>query len=124
MSDHAGRDDLSLRLGLYPFDTRRGWRSPRRAGHPSEATAPGIVIKCDLLGALRVKQKDKGGATLRNDRYIFCPRKEDAEDEPVAADHVPEHLRREIEQFFRSSVSETGKEIRFKGWQDAKAARK
>ena len=73
---------------------------------------------------MRVKQKDKGGATLRNDRYIFCPCKEDAEDEPVAADHVPEHLRREIEQFFRSSVSETGKEIRFKGWQDANAARK
>ncbi|MGX9143463.1 inorganic diphosphatase [Mesorhizobium sp. 128a] len=88
------------------------------------ATAPGIVIKCDLLGALRVKQKEKGGAALRNDRYIFCPRKEDAEDEPVAADQVPEHLRREIEQFFLSSVLGTGKTIRFKGWQDANAARK
>ncbi|MBA1140637.1 inorganic diphosphatase [Mesorhizobium neociceri] len=88
------------------------------------ATAPGIVIKCDLLGALRVKQKDKGGAALRNDRYIFSPRNEDAEHEPVAADHVPEHLRREIEQFFRSSVLGTGKAIRFKGWQDAAEARK
>lgn len=87
------------------------------------ASAPGVVIKCDLLGALRVKQKERGGAALRNDRYILCPRKEDAEDEPVA-DRVPEHLRREIEQFFRSSVSETGKEIRFKGWQDAAEARK
>ena len=87
------------------------------------ASAPGVVIKCDLLGALRVKQKERGGAALRNDRYILCPRKEDAEDEPVA-DRVPEHLRRVIEQFFRSSVSETGKEIRFKGWQDAAEARK
>lgn len=86
------------------------------------ATAPGIVIKCDLLGALRVKQKDKGGAAVRNDRYIFCPCKEDAEDEPVVADYVPENLRREIEQFFRSSVLGTGKTIKFKGWQDAKEA--
>ena len=88
------------------------------------ATAPGIVIKCDLLGALRVKQKDEGGATLRNDRYILCPRNEDAADELIAADRVPEDLRREIEQFFRSSVLGTGKTIKFKGWQDAKEARR
>ena len=88
------------------------------------ATAPGVVVKCDLLGALRVRQKDHGGETLRNDRYVLCPRKEDAEDEPVAADHVPEHLRREIEQFFLSSVLGTGKTIKFKGWQSAHEARR
>nr|WP_244571347.1 hypothetical protein [Mesorhizobium carmichaelinearum] len=64
------------------------------------ATAPGVVIKCDLLGALSVKQKDEGGEVLRNDRYILWPHKEDAPDEPLAADHVPDDLRREIEQFF------------------------
>jgi inorganic pyrophosphatase len=32
-----------------------------------------VVIKCDLLGALRVTQKDLGGEALRNDRYILCP---------------------------------------------------
>ncbi|RWC88912.1 MULTISPECIES: inorganic diphosphatase [unclassified Mesorhizobium] len=88
------------------------------------ATGPGTVIKCNLLGALRVKQKDQGGEALRNDRYVFCPHKEDAEDEPVAADRVPEHLRREIEQFFLSSVLGTGKTIKFKGWQDAGEARR
>ncbi|TJX72518.1 MAG: inorganic diphosphatase, partial [Mesorhizobium sp.] len=88
------------------------------------ATGPGTVIKCNLLGALRVKQKDHGGEALRNDRYVFCPHKEDAEDEPVAADRVPEHLRREIEQFFLSSVLGTGKTIKFKGWQDAGDARR
>jgi inorganic pyrophosphatase len=88
------------------------------------ATAPGVVIKCDLLGALSVKQKDEGGKTLRNDRYVFCPHKEDAPDEPVAADHVPDHLRREIEQFFLTSVLGTGKKIKFKGWRDAAEARR
>ena len=87
------------------------------------STAPGVVIKCDLLGALRVKQKDEGGKIMRNDRYVFCPHKEDAPDEPIAADHVPDHLRREIEQFFLASVLGTGKRIKFKGWQDASEAR-
>mgnify|MGYP001027199500 CR=1 FL=1 len=88
------------------------------------ASVPGIVIKCDLLGALRVKQKDPGGETLRNDRYVFCPHKEDAPDEPVATDHVPDKLRREIEQFFLSSVLGTGKTVKFRGWQNADEARR
>src|SRR6478609_1877836 len=88
------------------------------------STAPGVVIKCNLLGALSVKQKDEGGKALRNDRYIFCPHREDATDEPVAADRVPDDLRREIEQFFLSSVLGTGKTIRFKGWQNAAEARR
>jgi inorganic pyrophosphatase len=87
------------------------------------AAAPGVVIKCDLMGALRVKQRDPGGAKVRNDRYIFCPHKEDAPDEPVAAADVPQDLRREIEQFFLSSVLGTGKKIKLKGWQNAAEAK-
>jgi inorganic pyrophosphatase len=86
------------------------------------ASAPGVVIKCDLLGAVRVRQKDEGGKAVRNDRYVFCPHKEDAPDEVVAADRVPDDLRREIEQFFQTSVLGTGKKIKFKGWQDAAEA--
>ena len=88
------------------------------------STAPGVVIKCNLLGALRVKQKDEGGKILRNDRYVFCPHREDAQDEQVATDHVPGDLRREIEQFFHSSVLGTGKTITYKGWQNAAEARR
>ncbi|MDX8534331.1 inorganic diphosphatase [Mesorhizobium sp. VK25A] len=87
------------------------------------AAAPGVVIKCDLMGALRVKQRDPGGAKVRNDRYIFYPHKEDAPDEPVAAADVPQDLRREIEQFFLSSVLGTGKKIKLKGWQNAAEAK-
>ncbi|MDW6023397.1 inorganic diphosphatase [Mesorhizobium sp. BAC0120] len=86
------------------------------------ATAPGIVIKCDLLGALCVKQKDQDGIVVRNDRYVFSPHKEDAADEQVAAAGVPDRLRREIEQFFLSSVVGTGKTIKFKGWHDTREA--
>ncbi|TGV50641.1 inorganic pyrophosphatase, partial [Mesorhizobium sp. M2D.F.Ca.ET.160.01.1.1] len=38
------------------------------------------------------------------------------------ADHVPDELRREIEQFFFSSVLGTGKKLKLKGWQDAEEA--
>ena len=86
------------------------------------ATAPGVVIKCNLLGAVSIKQRDQDGPALRNDRYILSPHREDAPDEPVAADHVPEELRHEIEQFFLSSVLGTGKTIKFKGWRDVDEA--
>ncbi|MDG4897472.1 inorganic diphosphatase [Mesorhizobium sp. WSM4976] len=86
------------------------------------ATAPGVVIKCALLGAVRLKQTDDDGNRIRNDRYIFCPHKEDAPDEPITDGHVPDELRREIEQFFFSSVLGTGKKIKLKGWQDADEA--
>jgi inorganic pyrophosphatase len=87
------------------------------------AAAPGVVIKCNLLGALRLKQKDPDGTKVRNDRFIFCPHKQDAPDEPVASDDVPGQLRREIEQFFFSSVLGTGKKIKLEGWQNAAEAR-
>lgn len=44
-------------------------------------------------------QKEDGEA-VRDDRYIFCPHAEDAQGEATAPDGVPEHLLREIEQFF------------------------
>ena len=86
-------------------------------------SAPGVVIKCDLLGSLRVKQKDADGAVMRNDRYVFRPHKTDAASEAAAADCVPEHLRREIEQFFQNSIQGTGKTIKLKGWRDAETSR-
>ncbi|GLS28362.1 inorganic pyrophosphatase [Mesorhizobium albiziae] len=88
------------------------------------ATAPGIVIKCDLLGALRVQQTDQDGKVLRNDRYVFAPHKEDAPNELVAEDHVSDRLRGEIEQFFLSSVLGTGKTLKFEGWHGAQDALK
>ena len=88
------------------------------------ATAPGVVIKCNVLGAVRIKQKEAEGEVLRNDRYILCPHNQDASHEPIGQDGVPDHLRSEIEQFFLTSVLGTGKKIKVKGWQDAAEARR
>ena len=56
---------------------------------------------------------------MRNDRYIFCPQKEDARSEPLANDELPDRLRSEIEQFFLMSVSGTDKQVKFEGWHES-----
>jgi len=85
------------------------------------ASAPGVVIQCQLLGSIQIEQKEDG-ETFRNDRFIFCPVKEDAEDEREVADGLPDDLKAEIEQFFQASVLNSKKKIKFKGWQSAKKA--
>jgi inorganic pyrophosphatase len=84
------------------------------------ASPSGIVMRCSLLGALTVEQTERG-KTVRNDRYIFCPQKRDAEDAEVAKD-VPKDLRDEIEQFLQASVLGSDKKLQFKGWQNPKKA--
>jgi inorganic pyrophosphatase len=86
------------------------------------ATAPGIVMKCSLLGVLAVEQTEKR-ETVRNDRYILCPHKEDAEDAQIA-DGVPKELRDEIEQFLAASVLGTDKKLKFQKWKNHKQALK
>jgi inorganic pyrophosphatase len=84
------------------------------------ASAPGIVMKCALLGALAVEQTEKR-KTVRNDRYIFCPQKQDAEDAAIS-DEVPKELREKIEQFLQASVLGSDKKLKFLGWKGSKAA--
>jgi inorganic pyrophosphatase len=114
---------------IYPYDWGFVPSTLGEDGDPLDglvvhqaASAPGVVINCHLLGALRVKQKDAEGSQFHNDRYIFRPHKQDAHDKPVLEDHVPDDLRHEIEQFFLSSVLGTGKKIELEGWCDAKEA--
>jgi inorganic pyrophosphatase len=85
------------------------------------ASAPGVVIKCELLAALRVMQTENG-ESVRNDRYVFCPHKPDAHSESLISEDIPDRLRSEIEQFFLASVSGTDKKVEFEGWHDARQA--
>ncbi|RWO84916.1 MAG: inorganic diphosphatase [Mesorhizobium sp.] len=85
------------------------------------ASAPGVVIKCDLLAALRV-MRTENAETVRNDRYVFCPHRQDAHSGSLLGENVPDRLRSEIEQFFLASVSGTDKQIEFEGWHDSSQA--
>jgi inorganic pyrophosphatase len=85
------------------------------------ASAPGVVIRCQLLGSIQIEQSEDG-ESFRNDRFLFCPRKEDAEDEREIEDGLPRALKQEIEQFFQASILNSKKKIKFKGWQAAEKA--
>jgi inorganic pyrophosphatase len=111
----------------YPFD----WGFiPSTLGEDGDAldgmvvhqatSAPGIVMKCTLLGALAVEQTEKR-KMVRNDRYIFCPHKQDAEDAGIS-DGVSKELRDQIEQFLEASVLGSDKKLTFLGWKGSKAA--
>ena len=108
---------------IYPYD----WGFiPSTLGDDGDAldglvvhhtvTAPGIVIKCRLLGALLVEQTE-GGRTVRNDRFVLYPAKESADD--IVQNGVPPRLKKEIEQFFQASILGSDRRVKFDGWQSA-----
>jgi inorganic pyrophosphatase len=79
------------------------------------ASAPGVLIPCRLLGAVKVEQRENG-KTLRNDRYLLRPAKAPRSADLTDATCLPQRTRKEIEQFFAASVMGTGKELNFAGW--------
>ncbi|HTV69134.1 MAG TPA: inorganic diphosphatase [Rhizobiaceae bacterium] len=110
----------ALPLGLsYPYDWGFIPSTLGEDGDPLDGlvihgatTAPGVVIKCDLLGCLAVRQQNSDGMILRNDRFILWPHPADAPTET----NVCKRLRGEIEEFFEAAVAGTGKQLIFEGW--------
>src|SRR5712675_1438313 len=66
----------SLILGLsYPYDWGFIPSTEGEDGDPLDAlvlhdaaTAPGLVLKCKIIGVLEVQQREKGKKPIRNDR--------------------------------------------------------
>ena len=109
------------RRTTYPYDW--GFIPPRsgddgvrgRPRHPPGSTAPGVVIKYELLALRRPSTAQRP--------YTLSRLNENSSHEPIGQDGVSDRLQSEIEQFFMSSVLNTGKKIKVKGWQDAAEAR-
>jgi inorganic pyrophosphatase len=70
-----------LLLGLtYPYDWGFIPSTKGQDGDPIDAlvlhdaaTAPGLVLRCKIIGVLEVLQKEKGKKGIRNDRLIAVP---------------------------------------------------
>ena len=70
----------ALFLGLtYPYDWGFIPSTKGEDGDPIDAlvlhdatTAPGLVLKCKIIGVLEVLQSEKGKKGIRNDRLIAC----------------------------------------------------
>src|SRR2546423_13840441 len=114
----------ALILGLtYPYDWGFIPSTEGEDGDPVDvlvmhdaATAPGLVLKCKVIGVLEVVQSEKGKKGLRNDRLIAVPRDSHREYADKDARDLPKPVRKEIEKFFVATDELEDKSLKFLGW--------
>jgi len=118
-----------LILGLtYPYDWGFVPSTSGDDGDPVDAlvlhdaaTAPGLVLKCKIIGVLQVAQREKGKKSIRNDRLIAVPRDSHREKSDKDARDLPKEVRKEIEKFFVATDELDDKELEFLGWKGPKS---
>jgi inorganic pyrophosphatase len=118
-----------LMLGLtYPYDWGFIPSTKGEDGDPIDvlvlhdaATAPGLVLKCKIIGVLEVLQSERGKKPIRNDRLIAVPRDSHREKADKDARDLPKPVRQEIEKFFVATDELESKELKFLGWKGPKA---
>jgi inorganic pyrophosphatase len=119
----------TLFLGLtYPYDWGFIPSTKGEDGDPIDAlvlhdaaTAPGLVLKCKIIGVLEVLQSEKGEKGIRNDRLIAVPRDSHREKADKDARDLPKQMRQEIEKFFVATDELEAKVLKFLGWKGPKA---
>src|SRR5215471_7483283 len=122
----------ALILGLtYPYDWGFVPSTKGEDGDPLDvlvihdaATAPGLVMKCKVIGVLEVLQSEKGKKGIRNDRLIAVPRDSHRESSDKDARDLSKQVRTEIEKFFIATDELEDKELKFLGWKGPKAGEK
>ena len=118
----------ALILGLtYPYDWGFIPSTKGEDGDPIDvlvlhdaATAPGLVLKCKIIGVLEVLQSEKGKKGIRNDRLIAVPRESHREKADKDARDLPKQVRQEIEKFFVATDELEAKKLKFLGWKGPK----
>jgi inorganic pyrophosphatase len=118
----------ALILGLtYPYDWGFIPSTRGEDGDPIDAlvlhdtaTAPGLVLKCKIIGVLEVLQIEKGKKGIRNDRLIAVPRDSHREQADKDARELPKQVRKEIEKFSAATDELEDKELEFLGWKGPK----
>ena len=86
-----------------------------------EPTVPGVVVRCRIAGALKVRETKKDGKRQRNDRFIAVPQ-EDCRARLSSVVDLTKKLRTDLEEFFRATGGAAGKKLRFLGWAEPKEA--
>jgi inorganic pyrophosphatase len=121
----------ALFLGLtYPYDWGFIPSTKGEDGDPIDAlvlhdaaTAPGLVLKCKIIGVLEVLQSEKGKKGIRNDRLIAVPRDSHREKADKDARDLPKQMRQEIEKFFVATDELEAKVLKFLGWKGPKVGK-
>lgn len=130
--DEFFRIARGLPLGMvYPFDWGFVPGTLGQDGDPLDAMVihpsssfPGVVLPCRLLGMVEIRQRDKGGRKMVNNRIIATPDwhvpLRDIEDPR----DLPADIRAELERFFVAVTAFTGKKVRIHGWSGRRKALK
>jgi len=119
----------SLILGLsYPYDWGFIPSTMADDGDPLDvmiiheaATSPGLILKCQVIGALLTTQTAKGKKE-RNDRIIAVPTLSKLERELNHVHDLPAETRTELEKFFVATDELEDKKLKFEGWVGPKHA--
>ena len=117
-----------LPLGVaYPFDWGFIPGTQGDDGDPLDAMVlhhqssyPGVVLPCRILGMVEIEQREGKSKPEINNRIIATPNWHEALSTLEEARDLPKSVRKQIEQFFVSSVAFTGKELTVKGWVSSK----
>jgi len=114
----------ALPLGVvYPFDWGFIPGTLGDDGDPVDAMAlhpassyPGVVLPCRILGMVEVVQREGKSRPQVNNRVIATPIWHSPLDQIGEARDLPGRARAEIEQFFLTVATMTGKRLTIKGW--------
>jgi len=122
----------ALPLGVvYPYDW--GFVPGTRGddGDPVDAmalhdfaTSPGILLECRILGMVELEQREGRGKPETNNRIIATPAWHEPLQPCVEARDLPGRARAEIEQFFVTVATMTGKRVKIRGWSSCRDARR
>jgi inorganic pyrophosphatase len=107
--------------GFFPQTSADDGEAVDAMVYSEVASYPGVVVPCRIIGALKVTQS-RGTGNRRNDRVIVVPENEHRYSSVADVDDLPNRVREEIQAFFESSLTLTGKTVSFDGWADAAEA--
>jgi inorganic pyrophosphatase len=80
------------------------------------STYPGLLLPCPILGMVEIVQREGKGRPEVNNRIIATPRWHTALDDLEEAGDLPKTARKQLEQFFLTTATLTGKRLEIKGW--------
>jgi inorganic pyrophosphatase len=79
------------------------------------STSPGLILRCNVIGALIIVQSDKNKKT-RNDRLVAAPTHSHLERHLKTARGLPAETWDELENFFTATDELQDKKLEFEGW--------
>lgn len=104
---------------VFPFDFGMIPGTKGEDGDPLDviivsenATFPGCVIDCRIIGVFQAEQTERDGTTMRNDRFIAIPIVSQQFPDINELAELPESILNQTEHFFKNYNEQAGKQFK------------